>query len=104
MRSLRLAASWQRGLPPPGTEPTTQVWRFEAACGQDDPDLFFPVGVGEAARRQARQAKAVCRGCPVKLACLTWAMETEQTDGIWGGLDGLERQRLGRQQVNPPCQ
>ena len=91
MRSQGVSAAWQRGLPPPGTASTTQVWRFEAACSQDDPDLFFPVGKGEAARRQARQAKAVCGGCPVMLACLTWAMETEQTDGVWGGLDEVER-------------
>ncbi|WP_327312297.1 WhiB family transcriptional regulator [Streptomyces sp. NBC_01235] len=71
-------------------------WRQHAACRREDPDLFFPIGTSGPALLQTEQAKAVCRRCPVREPCLEWAMETDQTLGVWGGTDEAERRALRR--------
>jgi WhiB family transcriptional regulator, redox-sensing transcriptional regulator len=71
-------------------------WRQHAACRREDPDLFFPIGTSGPALLQTEQAKAVCRRCPVRGSCLEWAMETDQTLGVWGGLSETERRALKR--------
>ena len=46
----------------------------------EDPELFFaesPEGV--------EQAKAMCRGCRARIACLTGALERREPWGVWGG-------------------
>lgn len=63
-----------------------QNWREHAACRDADPDLFFPIGTTGPALVQAEDAKAVCRGCPVREVCLRWALENGQDSGVWGGL------------------
>lgn len=63
----------------------------EAACRDEDLDMFFAVGDG-----QEEQAKAVCRRCPVRWECLTYALETRQRHGVWGGLTAEERVLLIR--------
>lgn len=69
-------------------------WRQNGLCTKTDPDLFFPVGQGLLAARQAEKAKKVCRRCPVVDQCLSWALETVQEHGVWGGLDEEERRAL----------
>lgn len=69
-------------------------WVDKAACRQFDPELFFPLGSGPAAARQAARAKAVCACCQVSAQCLTWALQNGEVDGIWGGLDADERRAL----------
>ncbi|MFJ3334674.1 WhiB family transcriptional regulator [Streptomyces sp. NPDC086766] len=71
-------------------------WRDHAACRQEDPDLFFPIGTTGPALLQAEQAKSVCRRCPVQEQCLRWAMDTGQTMGVWGGTTENERRALKR--------
>ncbi|MFD9392106.1 WhiB family transcriptional regulator [Streptomyces sp. NPDC060000] len=71
-------------------------WREHAACRREDPDLFFPIGTSGPALLQMEQAKAVCRQCPVREACLEWAMDTDQTLGVWGGTGENERRALKR--------
>ncbi|MEU5286321.1 WhiB family transcriptional regulator [Streptomyces sp. CA-278952] len=71
-------------------------WRLHAACRDEDPDLFFPIGSTGPAVVQAKEAKAVCRSCPVQAACLEWALENKQESGIWGGLSEDERRALKR--------
>ncbi|MBP2579907.1 WhiB family redox-sensing transcriptional regulator [Streptomyces sp. PvR006] len=76
-------------------------WRASAACQDVDPDLFFPVGTGAPALVQAEEAKDICRGCPVREACLDWAMDdSRQVTGVWGGLDENERRSLKRRLRN----
>lgn len=75
---------------------TSTDWRTRAACGNEDPDLFFPNGTTSIAVDQAEEAKAVCRRCPVAGQCLGWALETGQESGIWGGLTEQERRRMFR--------
>ncbi|MDQ0681637.1 WhiB family redox-sensing transcriptional regulator [Streptomyces achromogenes] len=71
-------------------------WRQHAACRREDPDLFFPIGTSGPALMQEEQAKTVCRRCPVQEACLEWAMETDQTLGVWGGTSETQRRALKR--------
>lgn len=69
-------------------------WREAAAClDVGDEVSFFPdkedlVGIAK--------AKAVCATCPVADECLTWAIETNQSEGIWGGHTPKERRALRR--------
>ena len=67
------------------------TWMDEAACLEEDPELFFPEATSKHKIMQAELAKAVCRRCPVMQTCLMWAIETEQTDGIWGGQNLRQR-------------
>ncbi|HEX3621337.1 MAG TPA: WhiB family transcriptional regulator [Acidimicrobiales bacterium] len=68
-----------------------EAWRQDAACRDLDTAIFFPDTEGE-----AELAKAVCASCPVREACLEFALVTRQDDGVWGGLDENERRRLRR--------
>ncbi|POX46094.1 WhiB family transcriptional regulator [Streptomyces sp. Ru71] len=71
-------------------------WREHAACRHEDPDLFFPIGTSGPSLVQTEQAKAVCRGCPVREPCLRFALDTDQTIGVWGGTSETERRALRR--------
>lgn len=71
-------------------------WRMHAACRDEDPDLFFPIGTTGPALVQTEEAKTVCRGCPVQEQCLRWALENNQDAGVWGGLGENERRALKR--------
>lgn len=53
-------------------------------CNPDrvDPDRFFRGGAAE----QLQVVKEFCRPCPVRRACLDWAVDTGQSEGVWGGL------------------
>jgi WhiB family redox-sensing transcriptional regulator len=73
-------------------------WRESAACRVLDPELFFPIGKAGFAIAEVQRAKAVCASCPVRQHCLTFALDTHQAYGIWGGYDEEERRILHRQQ------
>lgn len=66
-------------------------WVARANCLGVDPDLFFTER-GES----TKEAKAVCAGCMVRIACLDHAMEVPERFGIWGGLSERERRRHRR--------
>jgi WhiB family transcriptional regulator, redox-sensing transcriptional regulator len=68
-----------------------QPWTGQALCAQADPDAFFSDST-----RQTALAKAICSRCPVRQPCLTFALDTEEESGVWGGLDSRERQMLRR--------
>jgi len=71
-------------------------WRHRALCRDEDPELFFPIGSTGPAATQVDQAKVVCRRCSVVEDCLTWALETSQDNGVWGGTSEDERRALRR--------
>lgn len=71
-------------------------WRDRAACLDESPELFFPIGNARSAHLQVEKAKVVCRRCDVREVCLKWAMETRQDAGVWGGLSEEERVALKR--------
>ncbi|MFI8003133.1 WhiB family transcriptional regulator [Streptomyces sp. NPDC086010] len=74
-------------------------WRMHAACRDEDPDLFFPIGSTGPALVQVEEAKAVCGTCPVREQCLDWALEYAQDAGVWGGMDENERRALKRRRA-----
>ena len=67
-------------------------WRDATIGGQDntglslvlpcteDPELFFAESP-----QDVEQAKAMCRGCRARLACLAGALERREPWGVWGG-------------------
>lgn len=84
-------------------------WQQDAAClglfKDTGEDLFFPPdnpggpkagkGVaGETAR--IKEARALCKMCPVRQKCLDYALQHECT-GIWGGTTDSERRKLLRE-------
>lgn len=71
-------------------------WRSQAECVGTDPDLFFPLGGSGAPLAQAEAAKRVCSQCPVRVLCLQYALETNQTTGVWGGTNEDERRAIRR--------
>ncbi len=71
-------------------------WRSLAACIEEDPELFFPVGSTGPAVEQAEEAKRVCSRCDVREPCLEFAIATNQDAGVWGGLTEDERRTLKR--------
>jgi WhiB family redox-sensing transcriptional regulator len=66
-------------------------WAVFSACREADPTLFF------ASRRvDERAALAVCSTCTVQDECLSFALETRERFGVWGGTSERERKRLLR--------
>jgi WhiB family transcriptional regulator, redox-sensing transcriptional regulator len=67
-------------------------WRDATVGGQDttglslvlpcteDPELFFAESP-----QDVEQAKAMCRGCPARMACLAGALGRREPWGVWGG-------------------
>jgi WhiB family redox-sensing transcriptional regulator len=80
----------------PAADPEHESWRDSAACRHHDPDLFFPIGTTGAGVAEIERAKAICSGCPVQSACLTYALASHQQYGIWGGSDEDQRRQLRR--------
>ena len=72
------------------------TWRNRAACLDESPELFFPIGNTGPALDQIEEAKAVCGRCEVVENCLNWAIEYGQDSGVWGGLSEEERRTLKR--------
>ena len=60
---------------------------------QKHPDLMFPEDIADPELRQATEkaAKALCRACPIRDECFTYAIETSQQYGVWGGTSPDER-------------
>lgn len=63
-----------------------------APC-EDFPELFFPEEFSDYTKKRLATvlAKRLCDGCPVKRQCFTFAVETSQKYGIWGGTSPSER-------------
>ena len=77
------------GLEAPITE--ERPWAAFAVCRDRDPDVFFPVTEdGEP------EAITICRGCPVRLDCLDFALEAKVRFGVWGGMTEKQRRSLNR--------
>jgi WhiB family transcriptional regulator, redox-sensing transcriptional regulator len=77
-------------------------WRHVAACREEDPELFFPIGTTGPALLQVERAKAVCGRCTVVDACLDWALASGQDTGVWGGMSEDERLTLKRSRLRTP--
>ena len=71
------------------------AWQDRALCVGADPEDFYPNPVRH---DQARvdQAKAICRACSVRDACLEDALATGDYWGIRGGYTGEELRAIAR--------
>ena len=52
---------------------------LDLPCLQD-PEVFFAESP-----QHVEQAKAMCRGCRARIACLAGALERSEPWGVWGG-------------------
>src|SRR5690348_1301104 len=62
--------------------PYTTLFRSAARnlpC-MEDPDLFFAESPAD-----VETAKALCRECPIRIACFAGAVERREPWGVWGG-------------------
>ena len=83
----------------------TGDWRSRAACRNQDPELFFPIGTTDRALVQLQKAKAVCQTCPVQQPCLEWVLRSEpigQEAGVCAGFSEGERRSLKRRAARTP--
>ena len=67
-------------------------WRELGACKGLDAAIFYPDDDDD-----AEDAKAICAGCGVRVACLEHALSTREKVGVWGGATERERRRIVRQ-------
>ena len=69
-----------------------EPWMGKAACKQEETNIFF--------EHPATKALKHCKGCPVVLDCLAFALRTEPPGhrryGILGGKTPAERERLAQ--------
>jgi len=74
-------------------------WQARAACRDADTEAFFNPDYLRGRNKRAREAaaKAICADCPVREACLAWALYLGETHGIWGGMTPAERAGLAPQ-------
>jgi WhiB family redox-sensing transcriptional regulator len=72
--------------------PMALSWQQHAACRGLSTDIFYPVSDDD-----ADEAKSICAICPVREACLEFALAHREREGIWGGATERERRRLVRQ-------
>jgi WhiB family redox-sensing transcriptional regulator len=66
-------------------------WRDFALCAEADPEAFFPEKGGS-----TKDAKKVCRRCPVTAECLEFALDRNERCGIYGGKSERERRKILR--------
>jgi len=73
------------------------IWIAQAACRNEDPEAFFPIGTQGSGLAEIAQAKAICDTCAVRGHCLDYALSMPRANGIWGGMTEEERHSLLRQ-------
>jgi WhiB family transcriptional regulator, redox-sensing transcriptional regulator len=67
-----------RAAPSPAVIPAPRS-NGDLAC-MEDPELFFAESPDD-----VEDAKALCRGCPARISCLSGALESAEPWGVWGG-------------------
>jgi hypothetical protein len=76
--------------PLPVLNSINQTWLDKASCVEMELSEFF-VDAGKAIKEETR---AVCRGCPVRIECLTHAYKQNIGAGYFGGLSPSQRRTL----------
>lgn len=95
------------GRPGMGRSDAPEKWREDGACfGRPDlVDAFHPPGeptsntehVSPDVAALEAEALTYCNRCPVRDACLEFALSTRQEYGIWGGMTARDRRKVRRQ-------
>lgn len=67
--------------------------------GGYEPDLWFPTSDERTSKGKADRAvaQAVCATCPVRAACLAYALDAGEDAGVWGGKSEAQRRQLRRE-------
>jgi WhiB family redox-sensing transcriptional regulator len=66
-------------------------WMAQGTCRDYPPNVFFPTdGVG------VEVARKICANCPVREACLEYAVSNRIEHGVWGGTSERGRRRMAR--------
>ena len=68
------------------------VWQLQGLCNAVDPVVMQP----EDAKGE-REAKFICRQCPVVTKCAEHAILHHEQCGVWGALSEGDRRRIWRQ-------
>jgi WhiB family transcriptional regulator, redox-sensing transcriptional regulator len=74
-----------------------KVTRPPVACWDVEPEVFFgPEDSPADASLFAweREALAICASCPVRAACLAWALRFPEQHGVVGGLTASQRRAV----------
>jgi len=90
----------------PGFDPKDSSWRSGAICYGIDPNIIMPEyyddqgnnrpNKQELLQLQKRVAEEICTVCPVRRSCLSYAVNSNETMGVWGGeiFDNNTAQRI----------
>lgn len=62
-------------------------------CISYNTDIFFPEEYNDS---DVAQAKSICNSCWIKDKCLSFALNTNEKEGVWGGTTPIERRRIKR--------
>ena len=73
--------------------PPSRDWIKQANCLGIDTNLFYPDRHEESTGIDAR---AVCAQCVVREECLSYALQTGERFGIWGGTSERQRKKMRR--------
>lgn len=73
-------------------------WRNRAACLDMNTDIFFP-SKGNITDKQYWQASLICRECPVNVECLTEALNSNISNGLFC-LPERVRKRFKNKKIN----
>lgn len=76
--------------------PAPPAWMADAVCATTDPEIFYPEKGGS-----TKEAKRVCRNCPVIEQCLQYALERDERFGIFGGCSERERRKMKAPKPKP---
>jgi len=68
------------------------AWMKSAGC-IDFTEVMFPT---EGDIEAIGVAKGICDTCPVKRPCLEYALGRGEPDGVWGGMEEVERRKYRR--------
>lgn len=63
-------------------------------CQDVDPELFFPNEEG--VYEDLQRAKDICKGCPLNLNCLQYALKHPELEGVWGATTLKDRRLMRR--------
>lgn len=72
----------------PASAGASPDWRHSARCRAEDPEALFVQGALQ------RDAREICRACPVRTECLAHALDNRIRFGVWGGMTERERRAL----------
>lgn len=60
---------------------------------QNYPDAFFTFDE-DGRNNSFLTARELCQQCPIRLICLSYALDNDEEHGVWGGLSPYERDVL----------